>query len=104
MNVVVTGGAGYIGGTVAMLLIQAGHNVKVDDNFCHSRGEALPNGVELVEADIAQAMPNGNISLEDIAAKFETDATDPKPRSERQEQIENLIMGNLRPTSYAIRS
>jgi UDP-glucose 4-epimerase len=53
MNVVVTGGAGYIGGTVATLLVEAGHNVTVVDNFCHSRREALPKGVELVEADIA---------------------------------------------------
>lgn len=53
MNVVVTGGAGYIGGTVATLLVQAGHRVTVVDNFCHSRREAVPQGVELVEADIA---------------------------------------------------
>lgn len=53
MNVVVTGGAGYIGGTVATLLVEAGHQVTVIDNFCHSRREAVPAGVKLVEADIA---------------------------------------------------
>ncbi len=53
MNVVVTGGAGYIGGTVATLLLQQGHRVTVVDNFCHSRRSALPVGAELVEADIA---------------------------------------------------
>lgn len=53
MNVLVTGGAGYIGGTVATILMQAGHRVTVLDNFCHSRREALPKGAELVEADIA---------------------------------------------------
>jgi UDP-glucose 4-epimerase len=53
MNVVVTGGAGYIGGTVATILVQGGHRVTVVDNFCHSRRSALPAGVDLVEADIA---------------------------------------------------
>ena len=53
MNVVVTGGAGYIGGTVATLLVQQGHRVTVVDNFCHSKRSALPADVELVEADIA---------------------------------------------------
>jgi UDP-glucose 4-epimerase len=53
MNLVVTGGAGYIGGKVATLLVQAGHKVTVVDNFCHSRREALPKGAEVVESDIA---------------------------------------------------
>jgi UDP-glucose 4-epimerase len=53
MNILVTGGAGYIGGTVATLLLQAGHRVTVLDNFCHSKPVEVPAGVELVEADIA---------------------------------------------------
>jgi UDP-glucose 4-epimerase len=53
MNVVVTGGAGYIGGTVATLLVHAGHSVTVVDNLCHARREAIPEGVEFVQADIA---------------------------------------------------
>lgn len=53
MNLVVTGGAGYIGGTVATLLSRAGHHVTIVDNFCHSRRDAVPQGVTLVEADVA---------------------------------------------------
>jgi len=53
MKVVVTGGAGYIGGTVATLLVRAGHSVTVVDNLCHARREAVPQGVEFVQADIA---------------------------------------------------
>ena len=53
MNILVTGGAGYIGGTVATLLMQAGHKVTVLDNFCHSKKMYVPEGAELVEADIA---------------------------------------------------
>lgn len=53
MNVLVTGGAGYIGGTVATLLMQAGHRVTILDNLCHAKREAVPAGAEFVEADIA---------------------------------------------------
>jgi len=53
MNVLVTGGAGYIGGTVATLLLQAGHRVTVLDNLCHAQRNEVPIGVEFVEADIA---------------------------------------------------
>jgi len=53
MNLLVTGGAGYIGGTVATILMQAGHRVTVLDNLCHSRRDELPAGADFVEADIA---------------------------------------------------
>ena len=53
MNVLVTGGAGYIGGTVATILMQAGHQVTILDNLCHSKRSDLPAGAAFVEADIA---------------------------------------------------
>ncbi len=53
MNVVVTGGAGYIGGTVATLLAQAGHQVTVIDNLCHARREGVPQGVTFIDVDLA---------------------------------------------------
>jgi UDP-glucose 4-epimerase len=53
MRVFVTGGAGYVGGTVATILVAAGHEVTVLDNLCHSKREELPAGVAFVEADIA---------------------------------------------------
>jgi len=53
MNILVTGGAGYIGGTVTRLLLGAGHKVTVYDNFCHSKPEALPEAASLVEGDLA---------------------------------------------------
>jgi UDP-glucose 4-epimerase len=59
MNVLLTGGAGYIGSHMAVALAQARHQPVVLDNFCNSKpsvmgrlaalcGEALP----LVEADV----------------------------------------------------
>jgi UDP-glucose 4-epimerase len=41
MNILVTGGAGYIGSHTCVELLQAGHNVVVFDNFSNSHHEAL---------------------------------------------------------------
>ncbi len=53
MNVLVTGGAGYIGGTVARLLLSQGDSVTILDNLCHAKQTSLPAGVRFVRADIA---------------------------------------------------
>jgi len=53
LNLLVTGGAGYIGGTVATILMQAGHRVTILDNLCHSKRNEVPAGAEFVQADIA---------------------------------------------------
>ena len=53
MNILVTGGAGYIGGTVSSLLATAGHQATVLDNLCHSKRDEVPEGVDFIEADIA---------------------------------------------------
>jgi UDP-glucose 4-epimerase len=52
MRILVTGGAGYIGGTVSRLLLGRGHAVTIFDNFCHSRRGALPEGAEFVEGSL----------------------------------------------------
>ena len=44
MKILVTGGAGYIGGTVAGLLAEKGHKAVVFDNLSHGRRELLPPG------------------------------------------------------------
>ncbi len=53
MNLLVTGGAGYIGGTLTRVLLASGHKVTVYDNFCHSRRDALAPGATLVEGSMA---------------------------------------------------
>ncbi len=41
MNILLTGGAGYIGSHTAVVLSQAGHEVVLLDNFCNSRKSVL---------------------------------------------------------------
>jgi UDP-glucose 4-epimerase len=53
MKILVTGGAGYIGGTVTRLLLALGHQVTVYDNLCHSKRSAVAPGAIFVEGDIA---------------------------------------------------
>jgi len=53
MKILVTGGAGYIGGTLTRLLIAQGHSVTVYDNLCHSKRLAIDPNAEFVEGDVA---------------------------------------------------
>ncbi|MDE3188000.1 MAG: UDP-glucose 4-epimerase GalE [Acidobacteriota bacterium] len=53
MRILVTGGAGYIGGTVAATLLAQSHSVLVYDNLSHGRRDLLPKGVDFVQGDIA---------------------------------------------------
>ncbi len=52
MRILVTGGAGYIGGTVTRCLLASGHAVTIYDNLCHSKRSAVAPGAEFVEGDI----------------------------------------------------
>jgi UDP-glucose 4-epimerase len=53
VRTLVTGGAGYVGGTVASLLLSQGHQPVILDNLCHARRAMVPPGGEFIEADIA---------------------------------------------------
>jgi len=55
MKTLVTGGAGYIGGTVVRQLQQAGHDVTVYDNLGHGKRENVPAGVPLIVGDVADS-------------------------------------------------
>jgi UDP-glucose 4-epimerase len=53
MKILVTGGAGFIGGTVTRLLLAGGHSATVFDNLSRSKRLAVPDGAEFVEGDLA---------------------------------------------------
>jgi UDP-glucose 4-epimerase len=53
MKILVTGGAGYIGGTVTRRLLAAGHSVTIYDNLCHSKRAAVAEDAKFVEGDLA---------------------------------------------------
>ena len=55
MKILVTGGAGYIGGTVTKLLLERGHAVVVYDNLCHARRSMVPAGATFIEGDVADS-------------------------------------------------
>ncbi len=53
MNVIVTGGAGYIGSAAAEALLEAGHTVTVFDNLANGHRAAVPAGARFVQGDLA---------------------------------------------------
>jgi UDP-glucose 4-epimerase len=64
VKILVTGGAGYIGGTVAGLLAEGGHNAIVLDNLSHGRRDLLPPGVAFVHAELADKTALENLFRE----------------------------------------
>ncbi|QBS40156.1 UDP-glucose 4-epimerase GalE [Nocardia sp. CS682] len=55
MKLLVTGGAGYVGGVCAQVLLEAGHEVVVVDDLSTGNAEGVPSAARFVEGDIAQA-------------------------------------------------
>lgn len=56
MNVLVVGGAGYIGSHCVRQVMAAGHRVVVLDNLSYGHREAVPMEVPFVEADMADSV------------------------------------------------
>jgi len=55
MNILVTGGAGYIGSATAAALVKGGHSVTVYDSLVTGHRAAVPDGATFVEADLADS-------------------------------------------------
>ena len=54
MRLLVTGGAGYIGGVVTLHLLRAGHEVTVLDDLSTGHADGVPEGAALVEGTLAE--------------------------------------------------
>ena len=64
MNILLAGGAGYIGSHTCIELISAGHTVVIADNLCNSKKEA----VKRVEKIVGQEIPFYEINVCDYDA------------------------------------
>ena len=52
MNILVTGGAGYIGSATAEALVKAGHSVTIYDALATGHRQAVPKGASFIQADL----------------------------------------------------
>ena len=53
MRILITGGAGFIGGTVAQLLLEKGHQVAIYDNLCHGHRSLVPPQADFIEGELS---------------------------------------------------
>ncbi len=74
MKVLVTGGAGYIGGTVAGFLASQGHKTIVFDNLSHASRSLIPPGVEFVQGELADRAALENLFVEATSRNAPFDA------------------------------
>ena len=73
-RLLITGGAGFIGSHTCLVLLEAGHDLLVIDNFANSSPEALKRVGELAGDDVSSRLEvlEGDIrSPEDLAKAFE---------------------------------
>lgn len=68
MNILLTGGAGYIGSHTAVVLSQAAHKVVLLDNFCNSRNSVL----ERLQEILGKALPCVEGDVRDTALVTKT--------------------------------
>lgn len=52
MNILVTGGAGYIGSHTCIALLEAGHSVIIADNLCNSKRESVDKIVNITNKEV----------------------------------------------------
>ena len=55
MNILVTGGAGYIGSATAEALLNAGHTVTIYDSLVTGHRAAVPEGAKFIEANLSDS-------------------------------------------------
>ncbi len=99
MNILVTGGAGYIGSHTVKQLVDAGHRVVVLDNFYSGHRWAVDPAATLVEGDIAdQAQVNSVLSQHriDSVVHFAGYIVVPESVADPFKYYENNVVGSLR--------
>lgn len=56
MHVLVTGGAGYVGSVCSAVLLEAGHEVTIIDDFSTGNRSAVPAKAELLEGELSEVI------------------------------------------------
>ncbi len=76
MNILVTGGAGYIGSHTCVALLKEGNSIVIADNLSNSRFEVIDRVKQIVESDIQfiRADMTNDIAVENIFAGHRFDA------------------------------
>jgi len=74
MNILLTGGAGYIGSHAAVVLTEAGHQVVILDSFCNSHRSVL----ERLAKVLGKAVPCVEAVIQDVivANRITSDLSD----------------------------
>lgn len=75
MNILVTGGAGYIGSHTCVALLEAGHSVIVADNLCNSRLESIEKVKQIINKELTfyQVDVTDEIKMDTIFSNHEID-------------------------------
>ena len=76
MKVLVTGGAGYIGSHTVVLLVEAGHEIVVFDNFCNASIESIKRVEKIVneKIEVVRGDIRNREDLQNVFSSFSIDA------------------------------
>lgn len=96
MNILVTGGAGFIGSHLVPLLLAEGNQVTVLDNLSSGKRENVPEGAAFLELDMreekaAKEMAKGYDAIVHLAAQTAVASSLKDPRFDADENIMGLL-------------
>jgi nucleoside-diphosphate-sugar epimerase len=96
MRALVTGGAGFIGSSIARELLRLGHEVRVFDNLLTGSREAVPEGAELVDGDL-RSLDDVRAAVSGAEVVFHQGAVRSVPRSVDEPVLveETNVLGTL---------
>jgi UDP-glucose 4-epimerase len=105
MNILIIGGAGYIGGVTAHLAKKSGHTVTVADNLSTGNDYNVPEGVELIHADVRNRDNVANIFAKpyDVVMHFAAKIQVAESMREPHAYFETNTFGLLNCADEAVR-
>src|SRR3989344_1296450 len=100
MNLLVTGGAGFIGSHLVDELVKQGHKIKIIDNLSTGRKEYLNPGAEFFESDIRdfekiRPVFDGVEMVFHLAAQARIQPSIANPRESNGNNIDGTYAGRL---------